>query len=241
MLYKAKFGDHPLPDISYVNASAMGKIPLTELSKQSSTSLEGERTSTMVDNLVCESLSKEAPIVLVSDVFDHILDQILQCLDGKSLLCAERVCVHWHKRIVHSKTWKCLLENKLNCNPLWMGIRQRRNWNCDWSQNATPENEHPYFRTKYAEMHKDIEDNENMLKKNWQNAKYAVTETPCESPVRCLQYDDVKIVTGHDDSKIRVCVIQIYFFINGNSLVILFITFHLIIFICPGELALGHS
>ena len=46
---------------------------------------------------------------------------------------------------------------------------------------------------------------------NWKNGHYTLTRMECHSKrdelgVCCLQYDDNKIVSGHRDSTIKVCV-----------------------------------
>ena len=46
---------------------------------------------------------------------------------------------------------------------------------------------------------------------NWENGHYSLTRIKCHSKkdeegVYCLQYDDKKIVSGHEDSTIKVCV-----------------------------------
>ena len=46
---------------------------------------------------------------------------------------------------------------------------------------------------------------------NWKSGDYTLTRIECHSKkdkpgVLCLQYDDNKIVSGHRDSTIKVCV-----------------------------------
>ena len=44
---------------------------------------------------------------------------------------------------------------------------------------------------------------------NWKSGDYTLTRIECHSKsegVCCLQYDDIKIVSGHRDSTIKVCV-----------------------------------
>ena len=42
------------------------------------------------------------------------------------------------------------------------------------------------------------------LEANWRRGHYTLTRVETGSGVRCLQFDDIKIVTGHEDSTIEV-------------------------------------
>ena len=49
------------------------------------------------------------------------------------------------------------------------------------------------------------------LEANWRKGHYTVTRVQTGSSVRCLQCDDKKVVTGHNDSMIKVgsCMLHV--------------------------------
>ena len=43
-----------------------------------------------------------------------------------------------------------------------------------------------------------------MLESSWHHGEYGVTKINCDSAIWCLQYDNNKIVSGHEDGTIKV-------------------------------------
>ena len=58
----------------------------------------------------------------------HIVEQILQSLDGKSLVISEQVSSIWREVIADLRIWKRLIKHKIASNPLWRAIFKRRGW-----------------------------------------------------------------------------------------------------------------
>ena len=58
----------------------------------------------------------------------HIVVQILQILDEKSLSMSEQVSNIWKDIIADLCMWKRLIQHKIDNNPLWRNLFKRRGW-----------------------------------------------------------------------------------------------------------------
>ena len=58
----------------------------------------------------------------------HIVEQILQSLDVKSLVMSEQVSSIWRDVIEDLHIWKHLIKNKIVYDPLWKALFKRRGW-----------------------------------------------------------------------------------------------------------------
>ena len=58
----------------------------------------------------------------------HIVHQVLSFIDLKSLCALQLVCHSWKSTIADLPRWKYLIESKLESDPLWKGLFDRRGW-----------------------------------------------------------------------------------------------------------------
>ena len=58
----------------------------------------------------------------------HIAYKILSYLDERSLCRAELVCHDWYDVISDGLLWKKLIERKVELEPVWKGLSERRGW-----------------------------------------------------------------------------------------------------------------
>ena len=58
----------------------------------------------------------------------HIVEQILQSLDEKSLVTSEQVSSTWRDVIGDLRIWKHLIKHKIDSDPLWRDLFKRRGW-----------------------------------------------------------------------------------------------------------------
>ena len=58
----------------------------------------------------------------------HIVEQILQSLDEKSLFKSEQVSSVWRDVIADLRIWKHLIKYKIDSDPLWRDLFKRRGW-----------------------------------------------------------------------------------------------------------------
>ena len=58
----------------------------------------------------------------------HIVEQILQSLDVKSLVMSEQVSSAWRDIIGTLRIWKDLIKHKIDNKPLWRHLFKRRGW-----------------------------------------------------------------------------------------------------------------
>ena len=58
----------------------------------------------------------------------HIVEQILQSLDVKSLVKSERVSSTWRDVIANLHIWKHLIKHNVDSNPMWRALFNRRGW-----------------------------------------------------------------------------------------------------------------
>ena len=58
----------------------------------------------------------------------HIVEQILQSLDAKSLVMSDQVSSIWRDTIENLRIWKHMIKHKINSNQLWRGLFKRREW-----------------------------------------------------------------------------------------------------------------
>ena len=58
----------------------------------------------------------------------HIVEQILQSLDARSLGMSEQVSNIWKDIIADLCIWKHLIQHKIASNPLWRNLFKRRGW-----------------------------------------------------------------------------------------------------------------
>ena len=58
----------------------------------------------------------------------HIVEDILQSLDGKSLVASEQVSSIWRDVIEDLQIWKHLIKCKTASSPLWRELFKRRGW-----------------------------------------------------------------------------------------------------------------
>ena len=58
----------------------------------------------------------------------HIVEQILQSLDEKSLVKSEQVSSTWRDVIADLRIWKHLVKHKIDSDPLWRDLFKRRGW-----------------------------------------------------------------------------------------------------------------
>lgn len=137
---------------------------------------------------------------------DHIVRQILLHLDVDTLKAAELVCKDWLRVISFEMLWKRLIERKVQSDPLWYKLSQRRKW-IQYLFQPQPGTSHPpasFYRSLYPKVLNDLQSIEN----NWQNSHYDLKRIRCKSKgakgAYCLQYDDRKIVAGLRDNSIKI-------------------------------------
>ena len=58
----------------------------------------------------------------------HIVEQILQSLDERSLGVSEQVSITWRNAIEYSHTWSRLIKYNMDSNSLWRHLFKRRGW-----------------------------------------------------------------------------------------------------------------
>ena len=58
----------------------------------------------------------------------HIVEDILQSLDVKSLVASEQVSNIWRDIIEDFQIWKRLIKHKIASNPLWRDLFKKRGW-----------------------------------------------------------------------------------------------------------------
>ena len=58
----------------------------------------------------------------------HIVEQILQSLDVKSLVKLEQVSSIWRDIVEDLHIWKHLIKHKIDSDPLWRALFKRRGW-----------------------------------------------------------------------------------------------------------------
>ena len=58
----------------------------------------------------------------------HVAYRILSQLDAQSLCRAELVCSDWYQVIDQGMLWKKLIEKKVQTDPVWRGLAERRGW-----------------------------------------------------------------------------------------------------------------
>ena len=58
----------------------------------------------------------------------HIVEQILQSLDVKSLVKSEQVSSTWRDVIGDLHIWKHLIKHKIDSDPLWRHLFKTRGW-----------------------------------------------------------------------------------------------------------------
>ena len=58
----------------------------------------------------------------------HIVEQILQSLDVKSLGMSEQVSSVWRNIIEDLHIWKHMIQHNIDSNPLWRALFKRRGW-----------------------------------------------------------------------------------------------------------------
>ena len=58
----------------------------------------------------------------------HIVEQILQSLDVKSLVMSEQVSSTWRDVIEDLHIWKHMIKHRIDSNPLWKALFKRRGW-----------------------------------------------------------------------------------------------------------------
>ena len=58
----------------------------------------------------------------------HVSYKILSYLDAPSLCRAEQVCWEWYRVIAEGMLWKKLIAQKVQTDPVWKGLSERRGW-----------------------------------------------------------------------------------------------------------------
>ena len=58
----------------------------------------------------------------------HIPQQILECLDVKSLVRSEQVSVLWRELAADLPTWKHLVMNNTDSDKLWRDFFEKKGW-----------------------------------------------------------------------------------------------------------------
>jgi len=56
----------------------------------------------------------------------HIVDQVCSYIDVISLCALQLVCHGWNSTVADLPRWKHLIKNKLESNPVWKGLFDRR-------------------------------------------------------------------------------------------------------------------
>jgi len=137
---------------------------------------------------------------------DHIAETVLSYLDSRSLCAAELVCKEWHRVIAEGMLWKKLIDRRVRTDSLWKGLSDRRGWG-QYLFKPKPGEQHPnytFYRRLYPKIIQDIESIEN----NWRCGRHNLQRINCRSEnskgVYCLQYDDLKIVSGLRDNTIKI-------------------------------------
>jgi len=151
-------------------------------------------------------LQRDFITLLPKKGLDHLAENILSFLDAKSLAAAQLVCHGWLRVISEGMLWKKLIERKVLTDSLWRGLAERRNW-IQYLFKPKPGEQHPghdFYRRLYPSIIKDIEN----IEDNWKCGKHSLQRINCRSEnskgVYCLQYDDLKIVSGLRDNTIKI-------------------------------------
>lgn len=137
---------------------------------------------------------------------DHIAENILSYLDADSLKAAELVCKEWLRVISEGMLWKKLIERKVRTDSLWRGLAERRGWiqYLFKPRPGTIHRPHSFYRALFPRIMNDIES----IEHNWRTGRHMLRRINCRSEnskgVYCLQYDDVKIVSGLRDNTIKI-------------------------------------
>ncbi|KAL5470704.1 hypothetical protein EMCRGX_G028709 [Ephydatia muelleri] len=135
----------------------------------------------------------------------HVAYKILSCLDAHSLCQAEQVCVEWYKVIEDGMLWKRLIEKKVQTDPVWKGLSERRGWG-EYLFRHMPSSDPP--SVSYRELYPSIKRDIKVMEENWRKGAYTLTRIECHSEnskgVYCLQYDEQKIVSGLRDNTIKI-------------------------------------
>ncbi|XP_060578618.1 F-box/WD repeat-containing protein 1A-like isoform X1 [Ruditapes philippinarum] len=137
---------------------------------------------------------------------DHIAENILSYLDAKSLCSAELVCKEWYRVISDGMLWKKLMERMVRTDNLWRGLADRRGWGqylFKPRQGEVPK-DHKFYRSLYPQIIQDID----RIETNWRTGRHTLQRIHCRSEtskgVYCLQYDDLRIVSGLRDNTIKI-------------------------------------
>lgn len=159
-----------------------------------------------IDAFLKPMLQRDFISLLPKKGLDHIGENILSYLDADSLKAAELVCKEWLRVISEGMLWKKLIERKVRTDSLWRGLAERRGWiqYLFKPRPGTIHRPHSFYRALFPKIMNDIESIEN----NWRNGRHMLRRINCRSEnskgVYCLQYDDVKIVSGLRDNTIKI-------------------------------------
>lgn len=150
-------------------------------------------------------LQRDFITALPAKGLQHIAYKILSYLDAYSLCQAEQVCVEWYKVIEEGMLWKRLIEKKVQTDPVWKGLSERRGWGeCLFRHIPTSQSPSISYRELYPSIKRDIK----VMEENWRKGAYTLTRIECHSEnskgVYCLQYDEQKIVSGLRDNTIKI-------------------------------------
>ncbi|KAJ1350799.1 hypothetical protein KIN20_006681 [Parelaphostrongylus tenuis] len=157
----------------------------------------------------------------------HLAEMILSNLDAPSLTACESVSTTWRKVLAKGQLWRKLIERNVQKDNMWRGLSVKNKWKkyilvsrdaaasaiCDYYHlqyeklRGTPEMcmiQHRFYRELFPKVVFDIA----KIEANWRNGVYKLSSINCRSEsskgVYCLQYDDVKIVSGLRDNVIKV-------------------------------------
>lgn len=135
----------------------------------------------------------------------HIIEDILSSFDAESLALIQLVSKKWFCVISESIVWKRCYEKNVQTDPMWMALFKRRNW-FQYLFRLQPKIEKPPY-SFYGKLYPKIKNDLQQLQHNWRYAKYTAKQIFSNSETRgvyCLQYDDMKIVSGQRDNTIKI-------------------------------------
>lgn len=156
-----------------------------------------------IDATLRPMLQRDFITILPQCGLKHISERILSYLDAKSLYMASCVCREWRRIIREEFLWKKLIERKVLSDRIWAGLVRRRGWDKDLFKPPRD-----LDSTKHQKLYFKISSDLEVLEKHWIEGKYEIQRIHCQSEsskgVYCIQYDDVKIVSGLRDNTIKI-------------------------------------
>lgn len=140
-------------------------------------------------------------------ITDIVTENVLSYLDVDSLKSGELVCKRWYDIISVGRKWKTLFEHKVETDPVWCDLVERR----DLIQSSTDSTNPPYsfYRSSFLKVSSDIK----RLEKNWRNGEYILKETKYTpgnkiTDYDALQFDNHKIVCAGLTSEYEIDILD---------------------------------